>query len=132
MQYPDTFNNERRFIFSNWSSEDFMGKWGGVEYLITKGETKEFPMYLAYHLTKHFVDREMAKANKSALIGVDDARIPFEEKTMAEITGNVDSPALANLKAEIKKEVIEIETKKKVKKVKEVVEEVNEFEGANK
>jgi hypothetical protein len=133
MIYPDTFNNERRYIFSNWSSEDFMGQWGGTEYLIEKGKTKEFPMYLAYHLTKHFVDREMSKSGKSSLLGVDEARKEYEDKTMAEIVAGVDSPALATLKEEIRKEVVEIETKKKGKKVvKEVKEEVAEFEGANK
>ena len=133
MQNPDTFNNERRFIFSNWSSEDFIGQWGGIEYPVKKGETKEFPMYLAYHLTKHFVDREMSKSGKSSLLGVDEARKEYEDKTMAEIVAGVDSPALATLKEEIRKEVVEIEVKKKGKKVvKEVKEEVAEFEGANK
>lgn len=126
MIYPDVFNNERRFIFTNNSVEDFIGMWGGIEYLIKKGESKEFPMYLAYHLCKHFVDREITRAGRSSLLGVEEVRKEYEDKTIAEITGSTESPALANLKEEIRKEVIEIEVKKKGRKAKEVKTETKE------
>lgn len=115
---PDTYNNDRRFVFSNWTSEDFTGQWGGVATTIKAGETKEFPMYLAYHFTKHLVDRELNKANKSHLLGVDEERHPLEQKTIAEIGEGTDSPALSALKEKIKEEILEAETKKVKKPVK--------------
>jgi len=105
MQIPDTFDNERRFIFSNWSDEDFTGQWGGVPTLIKAGAVMEFPMYLAYHFAKHFVDREMYKAHKEQFVSVDEVRKEFEEKTISEITSGTDSPALASLKEKIKEEI---------------------------
>ena len=54
MRY-DTIN------FTNIDSEDFDGKWGGEEYLIKAGKTKEFPAFLAEHLTKHLVDKILLK-----------------------------------------------------------------------
>lgn len=127
MENVDVFNNDRRFIFSNWSNEDFIGQWGGVQTIVKSGETKEFVMYLAYHFAKHFIDREMVKEGKGTLVGVDEMRKPYELKTIAEITAGTDSPALATLKKQIEEEVIEAQKggKKKVKK-EEVKEEVKE------
>jgi len=104
MQTPDIFDNNRKFIFSNWTDEDFTGIWGGENTLIKQGETKEFEMSLAYHFAKHLVDREMSKAGKSNLLGVPEERAPYEDKTIAEVTAGTDSPALASLKAQIKAE----------------------------
>lgn len=134
MEQVDIYNNDRRFIFSNWSNEDFIGQWGGVQTLIKAGETKEFVMHLAYHFTKHFVDREMVKDGKGTLIGVDESRKPYEQKTIAEITAGTDSPALATLKKQIEEEVLETQKggKKKVKEVKEEKkEESKEFADLN-
>lgn len=115
MELPQgTFDNEKRYIFNNWSTEDFTALWGGVPTLIKAGETKEFPQYMAYHATKHFVNREMEKAGKSKVAGIDEERKPFEDKTMAAIGDGVDSPALAGLKEKIKQE---IENTQKAEKV---------------
>jgi hypothetical protein len=124
MIYPDTFNNDRRFLVSNWSKEDFIGMWASVTYTIKAGETKEFPMYLAYHLTKHFVDREMNRNGCSSLLGVDEARKAYEEKTIVELAAGATSPALQALKDEIRKEI----EKEKVE-VPEVTETVAESTG---
>lgn len=136
MQLPDTFNNERRFVFNNWSDEDFTGQWDGVQTVIKKGEIKEFPMYLAYHFTKHFVDREMAK-DKSIdpkTIGIDTIRAPFEQKTISELTGDTESPALSSLKEQIRKEVEQEVVKKETgkKKVVKKEEDTTEFADLNK
>lgn len=131
MIYPETFNNERRYIFSNWSNEDFTGLWEGKEHKIKAGEVKEFPMYLAFHLCKHFVDREMNKSGKSNFMGDDGARKEYEEKTITEITGSTESPALAALKAQIKEELKEAEGKV-TKKKEEKAEKKAEFEDLKK
>jgi hypothetical protein len=109
MELPTTFDNDRRFIFNNWSSEDFVGTWAGVTTIVKAGTTQEFPMYLAYHFTKHLVDREMARSGKASLMGNDDARKEYEDKTLAEITAGTDSPALSALKEQIRAEVLEQE-----------------------
>lgn len=105
MEEITVYDNEKRFIFNNWSNEDFECNWGGQSTLIKAGETKEFPMYLAYHFGKHFVDREMIKAGKSNLLGVEEERAVFGKKTIAEITGSTESPAMVALKEKIKKEL---------------------------
>lgn len=107
MQVPNTYDNERRFIFSNWSKDDFTGVWAGVATVVKSGEVRELPMYLAYHFTKHFVDREMTKDGKSSLLASEGERQKYEEKTIAEITAGTDSPALAVLKEQIRAEVAE-------------------------
>ena len=47
--------------FTNIDNEDFVGKWGGQEYLIKAGETKAFPGFLVNHFTKHLLDKILLK-----------------------------------------------------------------------
>ena len=47
--------------FTNIDNEDFIGKWGGEEYLIKAGETKIFPDFLTRHFAKHLVDKMLLK-----------------------------------------------------------------------
>lgn len=131
-----TYDNERKFIFNNWTSNDFIGMWGGQETLIKTGETKEFPMYLAYHFTKHLVDREMGRDGKEGSMSSMEARQPYENKTISEITAGTDSLALSSLKEKIREEIeAEVNPSKKTKKVtkKEIVKEEKskEFEDLN-
>lgn len=105
MEKVDVYNNDRRFIFSNWTVEDFTGKWETEFTTIKSGETVELPMYKAYNFCKHLVDREMNRIGQSNLMGNDDVRKPFEDKTIAEITAGTDSPAMAALKEKIRAEI---------------------------
>lgn len=98
------YDNDRRFIFSNWTNSDFTGIWGGVATLVKKGETIELPMFKAYHFAKHLVNREIVKQGDN-IQDSPEARRPLEEKTIAEITANVDSPAMATLKEKIKEQI---------------------------
>lgn len=116
MQIPNVFDNERRYIFNNWTTEDFTGTWAGAAEIIKAGETKEYPMYKAFHYTKHLVDREMIKEGKAGSMSSDEERKPLEDKTMAEIADGVDSPALASIKEKIRKEVEESVNEKKPEK----------------
>lgn len=102
---PNVFDNERRFIFTNWTTEDFTGMWEGNATLVKAGATIELPMYKAYIFCKHLVDREMNRDGRETQIGIDEARLVYEAKTIAEITGGTDSPALATLKEQIRAEV---------------------------
>ena len=95
--------------FTNISDEDFVGKWGGEEYIIKAGRTKAFPSFLVDHFTKHLVDRILLRKGSQNYTDPI-ARKPLEEQ----IRGNV---------------VVEKETKAKIpegKKVKEEVEEAQE------
>jgi len=120
MQYPQTFNNEKRYVFTNWTTEDFTCSWDSQAKTIAAGAYLEMPEYLAYHFTKHLVDREMHRDGKEKFIASDEQRDPYEKKTMSIIADGVDSPALNKLKEEIRKEVEEEQTKveKKEKKTK--------------
>lgn len=118
MLYPNVFENDKKFIFSNWSKEDFVCKWGGADIVIKTGETKELEMAIAFHLTKHFVDREMNRDKKSHLLGIEEERKQYEDKTIAEILGATDSPAMATLKEQIRKENENVSPKKVSKKEK--------------
>ena len=116
MRTPDIYDDTKRFIFNNWTSEDFTGSWGGVHTIVKAGDTKELPMSLAYVFTKHLVDRELQKVGKANLLGVDEERAPLEAKTMTEIGEGTDSPALSALKEKIRAEISDNEVKAEAKK----------------
>ena len=119
MIQPAVYDNEKRYIFTNWTNEDFIGMWGGVETLVEKGKSIEVPMYKAYHFTKHLVDREMMKKGVVVLDSME-ARKEFEDKTVAEITSSTDSPALAAIKEKIREEIeVEVGKKPRAKKTEE-------------
>lgn len=99
------FDNNRRFVFTNWTNEDFIGRWEGNNETIKVGEIKEYPMYLAYHYAKHLTDREMYKDKKDVMVTVPEERRKYVEKTIAEITGDMESPALTALKDKLRAEI---------------------------
>jgi len=105
MQNPVVFSEDKRYVFNNWSSDDFIGRWDGVETVIKAGTSRELPEYLAYNFCKHFVDREMQKEKKEAWLSVEVQRAPYEEKTIAEIGAGTDSPALSSLTEKIRAEI---------------------------
>ena len=130
---PVIYDPERRYVFSNFSNEDFTGYASGVAQLIPAGTTVELPMFKAYLYTKHLVDREMTKDGKEGSMSGQEARQPYEDKCIAEITAGVDSPALASLKEKIKEEIEEEVVKKKggrpAKAKEEVLASDKEFSG---
>ena len=105
MQMPTVFSEDKRYVFNNWTTEDFLGRWNGVEVLIKAGESREVPEYLALNYCKHLVDREMMKDKQETLMAIDEARLPYEEKTVALIGEGTDSPALSSLKEKIRQEM---------------------------
>lgn len=132
MEQLAVYDNERRYIFSNWTKEDFVAVFGGVQTLIKSGETIEVPQYKAYHFTRHLVNREMIRDKVDGSMDSPEARKPYEDKTIAEITAGIDSPALASLKEQIAEEILTEKGGKKKKIVpkdaKEGKVEVKEFE----
>jgi len=87
------------------------------------GEVKTYPQYLAYFITRVFVDREM---NKDALkapnnpdgtpsrqrerlemaVNNKDMRKPYEDKTIQEVIAGRESPEVTAMRAQIRKELI--------------------------
>lgn len=53
--------------FTNITSEDFTWSWDSKPYSIKAGETKYYPVFLAKHLAKHLIDREIIKKNEKML-----------------------------------------------------------------
>lgn len=105
------FDNERRYIFTNWTPSDFIGRWASQDRIIKVGEIVELPMYLAYHYAKHLCDREMIREHKEVWMGVPEKRKEYIDKTIVEITGDTESPALLAMKEKLR---LEIEAEKSV------------------
>ena len=126
------------YIFNNWSSEDFIGRWDSKDEIIKAGELKELPFYLAEHYAKHFVDREMNRDGKSTVMGNANAREPYMDKTISPIGAGSDSLVFASLKeemeakirAEVEAEIKNTKTPKKVEIVKESKKEESKEEFA--
>ncbi len=82
--------------FTNFSNEDFTGKWDGQDWPIAKGETVLIQSFLAEHFAKHLIDREMTKVGIST--GNEEAR----EKYMNKCVGNIVLEAESAVKLETK------------------------------
>lgn len=105
MEYPSRFNEESRYIFTNWSDEDFTGMWNGISHTVKAGAYIEVPEYKAFHYCRHLVDREMRKAGNEATLGVHSAREAMEKKTIVKIGEEAESPVMETIKKQLKKEM---------------------------
>lgn len=105
---------------TNWSDEEFSISWkdetGDNIYTLKAGEVKTYPQYLAFYITKNFVDREMYKiaeketeARSRERLGMavsnKDLRKPYEDKTMQEVKAGEESPEVVAMRAQIRREV---------------------------
>lgn len=115
MELPSVINNEEKYAVCNWSSEDFEVNWDGKPIHLKAGETIELSSAIAFHVTKHFVNREMDKDKKSDVWSVQEHRQPYEEKTLSKIGVVVEEPAVVELKEKVEEEVAEVEGKPKKK-----------------
>lgn len=127
LDFEGIYDPKRTFAVTNWSSEDITVNWkddnGDNFYTLHAGEVKTYPMYLAYFITKQFVDREMykdaakvpmnpdgsySKARERAEMAVSnkDLRKPYEDKTMQEVREGEESPEVTAMRAQIRKELI--------------------------
>lgn len=130
LDFEGIYENNRMFAVTNWSDEDFTITWEKDEdsqkngtYTLHAGEVKTYPMYLAYYITKNFVDREMFKEADKIPLNPDgsysrqrerlemavanrEARKPYEDKTMQEVLAGQESPEITRMRAEIRKQLI--------------------------
>lgn len=60
-------DREQEIIFTNFSDEDFDGRWNEAinhkVWRLQSGKAYYLPFYLAEHFAKHLVDRELEKQN---------------------------------------------------------------------
>jgi len=69
--------------FTNIDDKDFVGMWGGEEYLIKAGETKQFAAFLVEHFCKHLAKKILLRQGKS-----------FDDETLRE-------PLIKQMKGEV-------------------------------
>ncbi|MDE2101558.1 MAG: hypothetical protein KGL39_30210 [Patescibacteria group bacterium] len=150
------FDVNKSYFVNNATNEDIVVSWAASEpeakgsgiYTIRAGEKSgPFPQFLAYHIVKALVTREMQKDRKSAsLVYSAQHRAPYEAKYLIPIEGNpqdaltesIRSEERAKLLAELKNQPIAAEgmtssesRRKALKRKSHTDEEPKEFEGAN-
>jgi len=58
--------------FYNFTSEDFTDEqgamWNSRPYLVKAGEIKFYPVFLANHLAKHLINRELIRTNEASMM----------------------------------------------------------------
>lgn len=134
LNFEGVYDPKRTFAVTNWSDDDITVNWadpgptekghmGDNFYTLHAGETKTYPQYLAYYITKIFVDREMFKDASKAPNNTDgspsrqrerlemavvnaDMRKPYEDKTIQEVVPGKESPEVTAMRAKIRKELI--------------------------
>lgn len=127
MEFEGVYDPKRMFAVTNWSDEELTVNWrdelGDNFYTLHPGEVKTYPQYLAYYITRIFVDREMNKDAAKAANNPDgspsrqrerlemavanaDMRKPYEDKTIQEVIPGKESPEVTAMRAKIRAELI--------------------------
>jgi len=101
---------------TNISGSDFTWAWDNKPYTIKAGETKYYPEFLARHLAKHLISREL---------GQNSGDFEKRERLERQILGVVQPKAPEVEDAEIPN--VEEVTQEQVEEVKDLVENVEPF-----
>lgn len=142
------FDLQKQYFINNSTDEDIIVKWGVMEpeargsgiYKIKAGEKGgPYPQFLAYHIVKALVSREMQKDGKSRFFGSAEMRAPYEDKYLLEI--EAEDPDIEQLEAQerailatqpiAEEGYTSSETRRKYIKKAKPLDEVEEFKGAN-
>lgn len=127
------FDISKQYMINNTTDEDIEVKWGAKEpeakgsgtYLIKAGEMGgPYQQFLAYHIVKALVSREMMKAGKAKFYGSAEMRAPFEDKYLVEVKQGEENPMIAKLREEER-------TKLVAEMNAEPTKDETEFQGAN-
>ncbi len=74
---------------------------GSGKYLIKAGEMGgPYPQFLAYHIVKALVNREMQRDGKSRFFGSAEFRMPYEQKFLKEAEPGTEDAVTAKIRAE--------------------------------
>lgn len=101
------FDLDKQYFINNATDQDIEVKWAAKEptarghgtYLIKAGEKGgPYPQFLAYHIIKALVSREMQREGKARFFGSAEMRAPYEQKFLQEIHGNVEDALTASIR----------------------------------
>lgn len=142
------FDLEKTYFINNATDEDIIVTWGAMEpeargagtYKIKAGDKGgPYPQFLAYHIVKALVSREMIKDGKAKFFGSAELRAPYEDKFLVEIdqsdgedpfTAAIREQERAKILEEMKTTSVASEGITSSETRREVVEKKKEFEGA--
>jgi hypothetical protein len=100
--------------FYNFTSEDFTSEqgamWNSREYLVKAGEIKFYPVFLANHLTKHLINRELIRTNEANMMD----KKSREELVKKILITNDEASKLLGMDA--KDRIVKVSVPKKAKK----------------
>ena len=99
-------------VFENISSDNFIGRWNGIEYPFKAGETKKVAYFLAAHFAKHLATDHFNRLGET-LVESDDRKLNYIKSCIHEL---------------LVPKTIEDETERLVEELNEVEEEVVEEE----
>lgn len=105
MEIPAKFDEFRQYLVSNWTSADFTYVWGKREQTLKAGATTSAPEYLALHITRHLVNREMIKDGRMAKLHDPLAREEYEAKTISLLGDINESQIVKSLRDKIRAEM---------------------------
>ena len=101
--------------FYNFTSEDFTEEqgamWNSRPYLVKAGEIKFYPVFLANHLAKHLINREIIRTNEANMM---------DKKTREDLARKIlisNDEASKLLGMDAKDRIVKVEKPKKAKKV---------------
>ncbi len=133
------FDNDKSYFINNCTDEDIIATWalkepearGHGTYEIKAGEKGgPYPQFLAYHIVKALVSREMQKDGKSKFFGSAEMRAPYEDKYLIEIEkGEGEDPYTASIREQERAKLL-AEMKVPAQRGRPKKAE-KEFEGAN-
>lgn len=147
------FDLHKTYFINNTTEEDIEATWGAKEpeargagtYLIKSGEMGgPYPQFLAYHIVKALVTREMQRDKKPWGNAV--MRAEYEDKYLKEAQGGTEDPFTAKIREQEREklmsemkttpivdgQVTSSETRRKAMGKPSPTDEPKEFEGANK
>lgn len=111
------FDLEKSYFINNSTDEDIIVTWalkepearGSGTYVIKAGDKGgPYPQFLAYHIVKALVSREMQKDGKSKFFGSAEMRAPYEDKYLMEIeVTDGEDPLTASIRAQEREKLLE-------------------------
>lgn len=155
IEQTGVFDNKKLYYINNASKEDITVKWGAKDpdargagtYTIRSGERGgPYPQFLAFHIVKSLVSREMLRDGKDKFFGSAEFRAPYEDKFLIEVEGeSTEDPIIAEIRSQerekLRKELADkpladgatttSETRRRALKRSSPTEEPKEFAGAN-
>ena len=110
------YDNEKFYFINNTTKDDIEIWWAAHEpearghgkYLIKAGDKGgPYPQFLAYHILKALVSREMQKDGKQKQFGTAEFRKAYEEKFLQEADGAVEDTYTAQIRAQERQKVMD-------------------------